>query len=136
PGEAAVHELGEHRAPAVELGVVEAAALEPRALGAHATEIGPVETAAPENAPRDGGEERLEALIQTQSPEVAGEQGATAQVETGEPGAPEVDLRQDSTTQGNDRVFGGSSFFGQNPLPSLAILSHGPEAGDPPQGEV
>src|SRR3989442_5497864 len=135
-GEAAVDELRDGEGLAIEARVVEGAALEARPLGPDAAEVGRVEPAGPEDAAWPGREEGLETQVQGQAAEVAGDEGAAGEVEPVEAGPAEVDLREDSPTEGNDRLVRRTSFFGQ--IAFLRPLScHFVEgAGHPPQGEV
>src|SRR5439155_1152142 len=100
-------------ARASEARVVEGAALEARPLGPDAAEVGSVEPAGPEDAAWPGREEGLETQVQGQAAEVAGDEGAAGEVEPVEAGPAEVDLREDSPTEGNDRLVRRTSFFGQ-----------------------
>ena len=107
-GEAALHELGTRRHPAVDVCAGEAAPFESRLAGANAAQVGAVESALTEHALPAAREERLQTLVERLAAEIATLEDATVRRESLERGATEV------------RVADGDSIQRENALHALA----------------
>ena len=102
PEKRAVDELGREGLPAVDLRLVEPAALEARLAGADRAQVGLIEAAVAEDAAPPGREQRLEAAVQRLSAEVAVLEGAALRRESVEGGAPEVGVTDRDAVEHQD----------------------------------